>query len=405
MNKNEIIQIQGMEYKEMTKQLLNECALATLIPSKVSLIGIKPNLVAPVPAEFGGTTHPEVVAGIIEYLQENGFTNLQIMEGSWVGDKTEESFEVCGYRMLSEQYGVPLIDAQKEKSMPVQCGDMELQICECAKKVDFMINVPVMKGHCQTKITCALKNMKGLLPNKEKRHFHAMGLHRPIAYLGLGIHQDFIVVDNICGDLDFEDGGNPVVMNRILTAKDPVLCDTFVCQMLYYRREDVPYLVMAEELGVGSADLEHANLIQIRFEKGTKEEEQGSEETASGKDINRKAKEVKDIHKTVWKGWEDVDIPRERKIVELQDAVEEVESCSACYGYLIPALDRLKEEGVLEKLDTKICIGQGYRGKTGTLGIGSCTRGFASCLQGCPPTDEEIYQFLKKCIQEKEERI
>ena len=54
MNKNEIIQIQGMEYKEMTKQLLNKCALATLIPSKVSLIGIKPNLVAPVPAEFGG---------------------------------------------------------------------------------------------------------------------------------------------------------------------------------------------------------------------------------------------------------------------------------------------------------------------------------------------------------------
>lgn len=167
--------------------------------------------------------------------------------------------------------------------------------------------------------------MKGLIPNKEKRHFHKLGLHKPIAHLNVGIHQDFIVVDNICGDLDFEDGGNPVVMNRILTAKDPVLCDTFVCQMLYYRREDVPYLVMAEELGVGSADLEHANLIQIRFEKGTKEEEQGSEETASGKDINRKAKEVKDIHKTVWKGWEDVDIPRERKIVELQDAVEEVE--------------------------------------------------------------------------------
>ena len=398
MNKNEIIQIQGMEYKEMTKQLLNKCDLATLIPSKVSLIGIKPNLVAPVPAEFGGTTHPEVVAGIIEYLQENGFTNFQIMEGSWVGDKTEESFEVCGYRMLSEQYGVPLIDAQKEKSMPVQCGDMELQICECAKKVDFMINVPVMKGHCQTKITCALKNMKGLLPNKEKRHFHAMGLHRPIAHLGLGIHQDFIVVDNICGDLDFEDGGNPVVMNRILTAKDPVLCDTFVCQMLYYRREDVPYLVMAEELGVGSADLEHANLIQIRFEKGTKEEEQESEETASGKDINRKAKEVKDIHKTVWKGWEDVDIPRERKIVELQDAVEEVESCSACYGYLIPALDMLKQEGLFEKLDCKIAVGQGYRGKSGKLGVGNCTCRFEHFVKGCPPTEIEIYEYLKKYL-------
>ena len=263
MNKNEIIQIQGMEYKEMTKQLLNKCALATLIPSKVSLIGIKPNLVAPVPAEFGGTTHPEVVAGIIEYLQENGFTNFQIMEGSWVGDKTEESFEVCGYRMLSEQYGVPLIDAQKEKSMPVQCGDMELQICECAKKVDFMINVPVMKGHCQTKITCALKNMKGLLPNKEKRHFHAMGLHRPIAHLGLGIHQDFILVDNICGDLDFEDGGNPFIMNRLFAGLDPVLIDAYVCAELHYKPEDVPYVKMAEELGVGSADLTRLSIRQI----------------------------------------------------------------------------------------------------------------------------------------------
>ena len=116
MNKNEIIQIQGMEYKEMTKQLLNKCALATLIPSKVSLIGIKPNLVAPVPAEFGGTTHPEVVAGIIEYLQENGFTNLQIMEGSWVGDKTEESFEVCGYRMLRNSTAFRLSMRRRKKA-------------------------------------------------------------------------------------------------------------------------------------------------------------------------------------------------------------------------------------------------------------------------------------------------
>ena len=64
---------------------------------------------------------------------------------------------------------------------------MELEICREAKSLDFLINVPVMKGHCQTKITCALKNMKGLLPNREKRHFHAMGLHKPIAHLAVGL--------------------------------------------------------------------------------------------------------------------------------------------------------------------------------------------------------------------------
>ncbi len=83
---------------------------------------------------------------------------------------------------------------------------MQLQICDSALALDFLINVPVLKGHCQTKVTCALKNMKGLIPNKEKRHFHAMGLHKPIAHLNTVLRQDFIVVDNICGDLDFEDG-------------------------------------------------------------------------------------------------------------------------------------------------------------------------------------------------------
>ena len=40
---------------------------------------------------------------------------------------------------------------------------MELNVCERVKEIDFLINVPVLKGHCQTKITCALKNMKKYL--------------------------------------------------------------------------------------------------------------------------------------------------------------------------------------------------------------------------------------------------
>lgn len=412
MKKNDLYMISGMEYKEMTKEILAQSDLWGEIEKKANekqkdadqmLVGIKPNLVSPTEASYGATTHPEIASGIIEYLQEQGCQQIVMLESSWVGDKTSESIEVCGYDRLVEKYHVPFWDMQVDESYEADCGGMKLQICSSVKKLDFLINVPVLKGHCQTKITCALKNMKGLIPNKEKRHFHKLGLHKPIAHLNMGIHQDFIVVDNICGDLDFEDGGNPVVMNRILTALDPVLCDAFVCQMLYYKKEDIPYLVMAEELGVGSADLEHANLIQFRYEKGTKEEkikEQGTKKAINGKDINRKVKRGGNIHKTACKGWKDVDIPRKRKVVELQDAVEEVESCSACYGYLIPALDMLKQEGLLEKLDCKIAVGQGYRGKSGKLGVGNCTCRFEHFVKGCPPTEMEIYEHLKKYLMQ-----
>ena len=70
--------------------------------------------------------------------------------------------KTCGYDTLAKRYGVALVDAQKEKSVTVDCKGMELHLCNCALQVDYMINVPVMKGHCQTRITCALKNMKGL---------------------------------------------------------------------------------------------------------------------------------------------------------------------------------------------------------------------------------------------------
>ena len=125
----------------------------------------------PMEAYWSGTTHPEVVAGIVEYLQEKGFSNLVIMEGSWVGDKTSESYEVCGFKSLCEKYNVPFLDMQKRKGGLVQCGDMTLNICKSVLDLDFLINVPVLKGHCQTKITCALKNMKGLCLNSEKRRF------------------------------------------------------------------------------------------------------------------------------------------------------------------------------------------------------------------------------------------
>ena len=364
MERNQIYITCGTEYQEMTKELLKECALAELIGDRKKRIAIKPNLVSASDPSNGATTHREILAGIMEYLRGHGFQNIVLTEGSWVGEKTADAFRACGYQEICERYDVPFHDTQKDKGVSTDCSGMKLNICSSVGDIDFLINVPVLKGHCQTKITCALKNMKGLIPNSEKRRFHSLGLHKPIAHLNTAIRQDFIVVDNICGDLDFEDGGNPVVMNRILAGRDPVLIDAYVCHMMHYKVSDVPYVELAGKLGVGCQDIGKAD---IRI---------------CGEDAGEQ-------------------LPRSRKVVELADAVEEVESCSACYGYLIPALDRLKQEGLLQNLHEKICIGQGYRGKTGELGIGHCTRNFRHHLEGCPPLEDDIYNFLKEYIFNK----
>lgn len=93
-----------------------------------------------------------------------------------MGDYTREAFCVCGYEDLAKQYEVNLLDTQQDTFYEQDCGGLSLHICDCVRQFDFLINVPVLKGHCQTGITCALKNMKGLIPNAEKRRFHRLGL-------------------------------------------------------------------------------------------------------------------------------------------------------------------------------------------------------------------------------------
>ena len=368
MKANEIWRSYGTDYKNMTKRLLAQTGLADMIrrktaglPASSVRIGIKPNLVTPAPASFGGTTHPEVVEGIIAYLQENGFGDLVIAEGSWVGDHTEEAFEYCGYRDLSARCGVPLFDTQKDAAVSVDAAGMKLSVCRCVQDFDYLINVPVLKGHCQTRVTCALKNMKGLIPNREKRRFHTMGLHAPIAHLNTCIRPDFIVIDHICGDPDFEEGGSPLVRNCVMAALDPVLTDAYACSLLDVPQKDVPYIGMAEALGVGCADLSTLQLITC---EGEPEE----------------------------------DTPLQHRLLSVSYAVDESDSCSACYGMLIPALDRLREEGLLEKLSVPVAIGQGHRGRAGMLGVGNCTAKFDFCVRGCPPSEEEIYEGLKEFI-------
>ena len=378
MNKNEICKIYGTDYKEMTKHLLVFAHLSELIPDGAR-IGIKPNLVSPTPAQFGATTHPEIVAGIIEYLQEHGFNNLAVLEGSWVGDKTSDAFEYCGYNELSRRYGVELIDAQKDEYVSVDCSGMDINISRRALDIDFMINVPVLKGHGQTKITCALKNMKGLIPNTEKRLFHKLGIHRPVAHLQKGLRQDFIVVDHICGDLELEDGGNPVQTDCIMAAMDPVLLDSYVCRILGYTAEDVPYIKMAEELRVGSADLEKGKIIVTAMPGEGIDVQEYTALQSDPQEIKRLPSDI---------------------LTEICQNVEDVESCSACYASLVPVLRRLRDEGKLEKvmevLGCRISIGQGNQGRTGTFGVGNCCRNFDSFVPGCPAESREIYEFLLK---------
>jgi len=350
-----------VNYGKNWAQVTYDALAASDIDKYLSLdhnVAIKPNLILARPAKDGATTHPEVVEGIIRYLQDYGVSSIKIIESAWVGDSTKRAFKICGYEDLSKRFNISLTDLKDDRSIALRADGLDIEVCQEALHTDFLINVPVLKAHCQTLMTCALKNLKGCIPDREKRRFHSLGLHKPIAALNTLLRTGYVVVDGICGDLSFEEGGNPVEANRVIVGRNPLTVDSFCAGLIGYSPDEVGYMPHAKRLGVGDYFSSQTPLVELNADQ-------------------------KPLHSPT----------ANRAADKYRRYIEEDSACSACYAALVFALHRSGKPP-----NGKIYIGQGFRSKAnnqaGSLGIGNCASGFANFVPGCPPEALEISKKL-----------
>ncbi|MCL1941596.1 MAG: DUF362 domain-containing protein [Synergistaceae bacterium] len=352
MKKDKIFVACGSDEIEGARKILEASGAAELFGAGMK-VALKPNLVVAKPASSGATTSPRVVAGTIEFLKDCGVTDITIMEGSWAGESTERAWQACGYRELEKKYGARLLDLKKDKTRSVSAGGMKIEICVSPLEADRLVNLPVLKGHCQTVMTCALKNLKGCIPDSEKRRFHSIGLHRPIAALNMAIRPDLILVDAMRGDLTFEEGGNPLEMNLLIAGSDPVKIDAYGASLMGLSPSEVEHLRLAEEFGVGSSEIGTDTAVETGEKRNQIFARPGV-------------------------------LPNAAR--HLAQYVEERDACSICYAGLIHALYRMDRARKLRGLKGKIHIGQGFKGMSGEgIGYGECARGFETSIPGCPP--------------------
>ena len=87
------------------------------------------------------------------------------------------------------------------------------------------------------------------------------------------------------------------------------------------------------------------------------------------------------------------------RVQKLAAYTEPKDACSACYGSLIYALDRLNDAGYLRRGLPSVAIGQGYQNQPdgcAKIGVGRCTKCCNKSLAGCPPKAADIVGFLKE---------
>jgi uncharacterized protein (DUF362 family) len=349
----------GTDLTAITYEIMAAAGIAARLSPDMT-VGIKPNLVVARTADGGATTHPEIVEGVIRYVRDAGIRRIVILEGSWVGEGTQKAFRNCGYAGLAEKYGAALVDTKHDRAVERTAKGLTLSVCESALKADFLINVPVLKGHGQTGMTCCLKNLKGCIPDSEKRRYHTLGLHKPIAALNTVLRPALHIIDSVCGDPTFEEGGNPVEANRILLGFDPVLLDSYAAQLLGFEPDEIEYLRLAKEYGVGRYVGAETEIVELNAQNRPKTG--GTKRTQSS--LVRKHSQF----------------------------IDEDGACSACYAALVSALNQTNGLGY-----GRIRIGQGYKGKVSKgLGAGNCTAGCEHYVKGCPPKASDIAAMIRQ---------
>jgi uncharacterized protein (DUF362 family) len=173
-------------------------------------------------------------------LKELGFTKLAVIENDLKLQPAERTIKVIGIKDLCEKHKIPFINLSKEKCD----GELPLLLHESQ-----IINVPVVHTHTFAVISCACKNLFGLLPVDREKYHNV--LSEKLLELYTKIRPCFTIVDGTVGlDGGSMRMGNPKRLDLIIAGWDALAIDMVVSKIMGFSVRDVPLLKLAEERGL-----------------------------------------------------------------------------------------------------------------------------------------------------------
>lgn len=263
--------------------------LASLVAENLEALGLrealagakqvflKPNLVSDVPEYIaaGSNTDVRIIEAVLQALQ--GFTGKVLLGESETGTRYKGrrlalALENMGVPRLQERYDFEIVNLteaeQRLVTIPQGRFLKQLPLSVPLLESDLIINLPKLKTHKYATITCALKNMFGVIPDPMRVIYH-QNIHQVLADLNaLFWEQMFVVVDGLVG-MEGQGPlyGKPVPMNLLLFARNPLAADIAAATIMGFDWRDVRHLRLFEAqrapLGTAALAVEGTPLAEV----------------------------------------------------------------------------------------------------------------------------------------------
>jgi len=247
------------------KEIFELLDLAALIKPGQKIL-LKPNLLTALSPERGATTHPMIVKAVADHVRSlNAFPFLGDSPGG-IGLQYEKVLKETGMKAL----GIPIVNFE-EKGMrkfgnPGKKID-PIYVSNVALSFDLIINIPKLKTHELTLITCGIKNMFGCVPGLHKVNYHLDApspeeFSEALVDLFEKIKPAVTIADAVTAmEGQGPAGGQLRDLGLILASKDTVALDAVCSKIIGFEPLDIPTTRIADQRGLGEADIGKIDIL------------------------------------------------------------------------------------------------------------------------------------------------
>jgi uncharacterized protein (DUF362 family) len=264
----DMVAIKGGEAAEMfDKGIASLGGMKQFVKPNQTVV-IKPNIGWDSAPERAANTNPELVARIVEHCKRAGAKSVFVFDNTcaegvrcYKMSGIEDAVKKAGGTMVSgrsEGYyqAVTLANAKRLKSARVH---------ELILESDVFINVPILKSHGGSTLSVAMKNMMGVVWDRE--YWHSNDLHQCIADFAAYRKPDLNIVDAYRVMKRNGPRGVSVadvaVMKYQMIAKDIVAIDAASAKVFGIDPKQVKHIGLAEILGAGSSNIDALKVNRI----------------------------------------------------------------------------------------------------------------------------------------------
>lgn len=271
----DLVAVMGGEPEAMFRSGIEKLGGIQRFVKQGQKVVIKPNIGWDRTPELAGNANPLLVAEIVKQCFAAGAKEVKVFDHTC--DEWTKCYANSGIKAAAEAAGAQMVPAHLESyyrtvKLPQGKKLVETQIHEAILDADAWINVPVLKHHGGAHLSISMKNLMGIVWNRQ--YFHSHDLQQCIADICTLENKPVL---NVVDAYRLMQSNGPqgrtladvVVTKAQFLSQDIVAVDTaaakFFNQVKEMPLEKVGHLANGQAMKLGTMNLESLNVQRIRL--------------------------------------------------------------------------------------------------------------------------------------------